>query len=469
MSLRRLSISLLIIAFGFNQTRADWVDDYVKEQIKKRQIPGLSIAIIRDGKVVKAQGYGLANLELNVPATKDTVFEIGSISKQLAAEAVMFLVEDGKLDLDEPINNLLPKNAPDAWRRITVRNLLNHTSGLKDWTEIKEFSYRREYTAEEFIDLMKAFPLNFQPNENWAYSNSNFPLLGFIVERVSGRPYEDFVAEKILKPLNLPSIRFRHQEQIVPNRANGYTLKDNIWQNGEPFRPRIIAPNGGVMASSLDLAKWFEAVLQGRLLKKSTVEQMLKSTRLSNGKSVAHGFALFKDTFNGHTMIFHHGSTVGGFGSVVRHYPKDNLTLAIMGNLEDGGWGPELISRRVANFYIPGVFIGGLAEAEDPDPELTKKLLGALREIAEAKDSEMLTESFGKRINQNFREEIAKNLKTFKSFAYLAKEEIGTEHFVLDSTLTQAAHYKLVTGNRTVFYTFRLNKEGKVALILPDE
>ena len=131
--------------------------------------------------MIRTSGYGFANLELQVPATKETVYEIGSISKQFAAEAVMLLVEDGRVNLDDSIRKYLPSNTPEIWQKITVRNLLNHTSGLKDWTEVKEFSYRREYSAEEFIDLVKSFPLTFQPNENWLYSNTNLPLIGIIV------------------------------------------------------------------------------------------------------------------------------------------------------------------------------------------------------------------------------------------------------------------------------------------------
>ena len=184
----KLSIVFLLLIWSGATARADWLDKFVAEQIRQRQIPGLSVAVVREGKVVKAAGYGFANLELRVPATPDTVYEIGSISKQFAAEAVMLLVEDGKLNLNDPINKYLPPNAPATWQNITVRNLLNHTSGLKDWTELKDFSYRREYSAEEFVALVSPFPLQYQPNDNWSYSNTNLPLIGIIVECASGKP-----------------------------------------------------------------------------------------------------------------------------------------------------------------------------------------------------------------------------------------------------------------------------------------
>lgn len=457
----------LVLLFAAGQTLADGIDDLVNTQLKKRQIPGVSLAVLKDGKVIKAAGYGFANVELNVPATKDTVYEIGSISKQVASEAVMLLVEDGKLSLDDPINKYLPDNAPDSWKAITLRQLLNHTAGLKDWTEIKEFSYRREYTGEEFIDLVKGAPLQYVPGTSWAYTNTGPPLLGIIVERASGVPYEQFVTERVFKPMGFSTFRFRRQDEIVPNRASGYQLADGKLKNGEPFRPRVIAPSGGVLASAVDLAGWFTAVLEGKLVKRASLDQMLAPVRLADGRRVTHGFAFFTDSFNGHKMIFHHGSTVGGFGSVVRYYPNEKLTVAVIGNVEDGGWGPEYISLRVANFYIPGAYLGGLKE--QPDTKVSATFSKLLRDIADGTNSDMLTSSYAGRISADFRKGLAENLKSLKTFSYLGEETIGEDHFILDPTLVKAVHYKLVSGGKTVYYTFRVDKDGKVGFIVVTE
>jgi D-alanyl-D-alanine carboxypeptidase len=461
---RGLTTVLLFTALA-GVVAADGIDDIVNAAMKKRQIPGLSLAVIQDGKIVKAAGYGMANLELNVAASKDTVYEIGSISKQFASEAVMLLVEDGKIGLDDPIDKYLPANAPDSWKAITVRQMLNHTAGLKDWTEIKEFSYRREYTAGEFIDLVKGAPLQYSPGTNWAYTNTGPPLMGIIVEKASGMPYEQFVTERILKPLAFPTIRFRRQDEIVPNRASGYALKDGKYSNGEPFRPHVIAPSGGVMASVVDLAGWFTAVLDGKLVKPASVAQMLAPVKLPDGRHVNHGFAFFTDSFNGHRMIFHHGSTVGGFGSVVRYYPKEKLTIAVMGNVEDGGWGPEYISQRIVNFYIPGASISGLKEQADPDPRFVK----LLHDIAGNAPSDMLAPAYAARITEDFRKQLASNFKSLKTFSYLGEEAIGEDHFILDPTLVKAVHYKLADGSRSIYYSFRLNKDGKVGFIVVNE
>ncbi|MFN0140489.1 MAG: serine hydrolase domain-containing protein [Pyrinomonadaceae bacterium] len=446
---------------------ADSIDDFIKNTIAKRKIPGLSLAVVRDGKVIRANGYGFANLELKVPATKDTVYEIGSISKQFAAEAVMLLVEEGKINLDDSIAKYLPANAPQIWQKITVRNLLNHTSGLKDWTEVKEFSYRREYSPEEFIDLVKSFPLTFQPNDNWLYSNTNLPLIGTIVERASGKPFEEFVIERILKPLNFPSFRFNQQEDVVADRAAGYVLRNDVWKNGEPFRPRVIAPSGGVLASAVDLARWWEAVLQGRLVKPASLEQMLKPAKLNDGRSVSHGFSFFTNTFNGYKFIFHAGSTVGGFGSMVYYFPKDKLTVAVIGNLEDGGFGAEYIAKRVFNFYIPGTYVGGLKEVIDVNQTQTN--LQILKAIADRKNPESLSANFASRMPETFRKQLGENLKQMKAFAYIGNEKIGENHFMLDAAAAEFFRYKMTLANKTVYYHFRMNKDGKIGWIIFEE
>lgn len=460
----RLLFSLLLLISIVFAVRADSLDKFITEQIKQRHIPGLSVAVIKNGKVIRATNYGFANLELQVPAAKDTVYEIGSISKQMASEALMLLVEEGKVNLDDSIRKYLPANAPESWQKITIRNLLNHTSGLKDWTEIKEFSYRREYSPEEFIALVKDFPLQFQPNENWLYSNTNLPLIGIIVERASGKSFEGFVNERIIKPLNFPTIRFKHQEAVVANRATGYEWRNNKWENGEPFRPKVIAASGGILASATDLARWWEAVLQGRVVNPTSLAQMTSPTKLNDGRNVAHGFAFFIDSFNGHKVIQHFGSTVGGFGSIVRYYPNEKLTLAVIGNLEDGGFGAEYIAKRVADFYIPGASVISLKEINDP--KQTENALQILKDIADNKANEMFSATYASRVPESFRKQLAENLKQMKSFAYLGNEKIGENHFMLDATAAEFFRYKMTLASKTVYYHFRINKEGKISWIV---
>ena len=220
----------LLLAFGLaTSVQADAVDDYVQPQMRARHIPGVSLGIIRDGKIVKAQGYGAANLELNVPATTATVFEIGSNTKQFTAAAIMMLVEEGKVQLDDKITKYFP-DAPKTWNRITVRHLLTHTSGIQNHVAVPGYMniFKTSITSEttpardELLRMFFKLPLEFQPGETCAYDNTGYILLGIIVEKASGKTYWHFLDERIFKPLGMSSTRNTEPQSIIAHRASGY-------------------------------------------------------------------------------------------------------------------------------------------------------------------------------------------------------------------------------------------------------
>ncbi len=458
----------LVIASA-HPAQADDIDDLIESELTKRHVPGLSFVVLRDGQTLRAAGHGMANLELQVPASPDTVYEIGSISKQFAAEAILLLVEDGKLKLDDPINKFLPANAPESWQTITIEQLLRHTSGLKDWTEVKEFSYRRQYSPGEFIDLVRSFPLEFPPNQQWKYSNTNLPLIGIIISQASAQEYEEFVTERIFQRFQLPSIQFHRHEKVIRHRASGYVLRDGHLERGEPFRPGIIAASGGVLANVTDLAKWWEAVLNGRLLQPASQQALLKRTEYGEGRHVTHGLSIFCDRFNGHKSMHHHGSTAGGFGSVVRYFPEEKLTVAVMCNLEDGGWCADYVSKRIANAYIPGSFIGGLPAANDEGNQAAETHLKLLKAMAKNENPSLLANNYVPRVSDTMRQQMAKNLETLKSFEYLGTEQITSDHFVVDNRLTEVKYFKMVTGDRSQYYHFRYYPEGTIGFIVVED
>src|SRR5437867_1946835 len=163
---------------------ADRIDDFVQSAMKQQKIPGLSLAVIRDGAVVKAKGYGLSNLELSVAAKPETVFQSGSMGKQFTATAIMMLVEEGKLGLDDKISKYFSKS-PKSWRDITVRHLLTHTSGIKDYTGA-DLNFRQDYTEDDLLKKVETFPLDFKPGDKWSYSNTGYMLLGILIHKVTG-------------------------------------------------------------------------------------------------------------------------------------------------------------------------------------------------------------------------------------------------------------------------------------------
>jgi CubicO group peptidase (beta-lactamase class C family) len=464
----RLAGILLAGALTFAPaSRADPVDDYVRAQLGPRHLPGVSIAVVKDGRIVKAAGYGVASLELEAPATEKTVYEIGSISKQFAANVILLLVEDGRVRLDDLVSKYLPRSPP-AWSAITLRHVLSHTAGLADFdTGNIGFSYRREYTSEEFIDLLGAQPLAFQPGERWTYTNA-FPLLGIVVERASGMPYVDFVRRRIFRPLALDSARFKMPGEVVPHRADGYLFKDGAYRHGEPLRPTIIAANGGIMMNVVDFAKWDIAVAQGKLLRPESLKAMTAPTRLNNGRTVSHGLGWFVDTFNGHRFGAHWGTTVTGHSAVIRRYVDDGLTVIAMANADDSGTGVDAISKRVADLYVPGVDIHGLPARTDPSPAQTERLKKAAAAIGDGRHDEMAP-GLATRLPPPVRERIRTAVHTATAFEFLGEEAVGEAHFNLDPALARITRYRARTPGGMKYFTLRLSAEGRLLGVIVED
>ncbi|HVF28111.1 MAG TPA: serine hydrolase domain-containing protein, partial [Pyrinomonadaceae bacterium] len=187
-----LSVFALLLFVGVTPARADATDDLIAARMRERHIPGLALAVVEKGKVVKAQGYGVASVEFGVHVTPDTVFEIGSVTKQITAAAIMLLVEDGKLALDDSITKHLT-GLPESWRPITVKHLLTHTSGVKNYTGLPGFELSKRMKRNDFIKMVANLPPNFAPGDSWSYGNTAYNLLGHIIEVISGGSYWQFV------------------------------------------------------------------------------------------------------------------------------------------------------------------------------------------------------------------------------------------------------------------------------------
>jgi CubicO group peptidase (beta-lactamase class C family) len=444
------------------------VDAFVQAFIKRQAIPSAAVAVVRDGRIVKAAGYGTASLEQGVPASERSVYEIGSISKQFTAEATMMLADEGRLHLDDPIGKYL-SGLPEAWSAITIRHILSHTSGLHDWEAKGVFSYRRNYTPQEYVDLIAADPLDFAPGTRYAYTNSAHPLLGLIIEKVSGRPYEPFVTERIFKPAGMTDTRFKHPEEIVPRRAAGYVDRDGTLQNGEPLRPGIIAPNGGIMSTAVDMAKWQIALGNGTLLPRPTLDEMWTPIRLNDGKPFNNvGLAWFIQTFRGHRLVLHNGSTIAGYSSVVYRYPDDRLAVVALMNIDR--WNAvNVLATRVADFYVPGLAAAGLPDRPDPDAALSRRFLEMLAAIAQGRDSDLLADRLrtpGK---------ASRLPATFgyggdvQRFAFLEREDLGPsgqERF--GNIVRWLYRYRLVSRSATICYTFEVTPDGKVTSLVPE-
>jgi CubicO group peptidase (beta-lactamase class C family) len=338
---------LLISPVASAQT-ADKIDDYINAELQKQKIPGLTIAVVRNGEIVKAKGYGLANVELNVPATPETIYQSGSVGKQFTATAVTMLVEEGKIGLDDKISRYFA-DAPDRWSGITVRHLLTHTAGTTDYP--KDFDFRRDYTEDELLKKAAEIPLAFAPGEKWSYSNMGYVMLGILISKVTGKFYGEFLKERIFKPLEMNTARIISEADIVPNRAAGYRLVKGELKNQEWVSPSMNSTaDGSLYLSVLDMAKWDAALYTEKLLKKSSFVQMWTSVILNNGKTQQYGFGWGFNDVRGHKII-EHGGAWQGFTSHIARYVDDKLTIIVLVNRAGGN--PGAIAHGIAGLIDP--------------------------------------------------------------------------------------------------------------------
>lgn len=346
MQMRSLSV-LMACGLGFFSVRGDPIEDYVKGEMERHQIPGVALTVISHGKAVKTAEYGQADLELRAPVTPQTVFEIGSITKQFTAAGILLLVQDGKLSVDEKINRYLPK-APETWKDITIRHLLTHTSGLKSYTGLDGFELRRHLTQAQFIAAIAVQPLEFQPGDSWKYCNTGFNLLGFIIESVSKQSYWDFMYERVFRPLGMNSTTNRLPALIIPNRASGYEQTNHILINRDHDLTDVFSA-GALVSTVGDLVKWNSALDGDALFTPSTKAEMWTPTKLNNGKPTHYGFGWFIDTFNGRKNIGHSGST-SGFSASIQRFPDDELAVIVLTNTDEQI--ASTLARKVAEQYL---------------------------------------------------------------------------------------------------------------------
>ena len=345
-----LALILLLSAAHAIAQAPDPIDHYLRSEMAMRHIPGLALLVVRDGKIARAQGYGFANVELQVPVKPETVFQSGSMGKQFTATAILMLAEEGKLSLEDPLTRFFP-DAPPAWSHVTVRHLLSHTGGFTDYPE--NFDFRRDYTEDQLLKVVEGIPLAFPPGSKWSYSNLGYLTLGVLIHRVSGQFYGDFLHDRIFQPLGMKTTRIMSEADIVPNRASGYRLVNGQLKNQEWVSPTLnTTADGSLYFSILDLAQWDAALTAGKLLSAAGFQQMYTPALLNNGKPnpAGYGFGWFIRGVPGHKIIEHEGAWQG-FNTNISRYVDDHLTIVILTNLADSH--PQEITHHVAGLLDP--------------------------------------------------------------------------------------------------------------------
>ncbi len=322
---------------------------YVRSEMERQHIPGVALLVSQSGKIVQAKGFGLANVELQVPVKPETIFQSGSVGKQFTATAVMMLVEEGKVGLDDPLTKYFP-DGPASWNEVTVRELLSHTAGFGDYPE--KFDFRKDWTEDELLKMVEGIPLAYPPGTKWDYSNLGFLTLGILIHRVTGDFYGDFLQQRIFQPLGMQTTHIISEADIVPNRAAGYRLVKGELKNQEWVAPMVnTTADGSLYFSILDLAKWDAALYTEKLLKRSSLDQMWTPAKLKNGQpnTEGYGFGWFIEERHGHRVISHDGAWQG-FKTSIARYENDRLTVVVLANLAEAK--PEVIAEHVAQMYL---------------------------------------------------------------------------------------------------------------------
>ncbi len=348
--------------------RADPIDDYVARQMLRQQIPGVSLAVVQNGRVVKQQGYGFADLELKVSVTPETVFEIGSITKQFVAAAIMTLVEQGKVNLGDPASRYL-SDLPSAWREVTLRQLLTHTSGIPDFEEILGYgAYRTPTTAQQLMAVAAAKPIDFPPGVQWHYSNTGYYLLGLIIEKVSGAPHASLIDKRILEPAGMTRTRSSDPTEIISGRASGYALEDGRIVNRDPIQPTAVGGAGDLVSTTGDLVKWNALLDAQPVLAQESYAEMWANQPLADGSPSGYGFGWFVSPVRGHRVQEHSGGTAG-FSADILRLPDDRVTVIVLTNSYDAN--PAGMASHVAGQFVPSLVY---AKIPDTKPLLTRKL-----------------------------------------------------------------------------------------------
>jgi len=363
------------------------VDRYLRDELRRQRVPGLSVAVLRNERVLLARGYGYANVEHRVRATDRTVYQSGSLGKQFTAALVLQLADSGRLGLGDPIRRHLPEGPP-GWDSITVRHLLTHTSGIPDYAD-SAVDLRRDYTEDELVRVAAGLRPLFPPGERWSYSNTGYLLLGVIVHRVTGVFYGDLLRDRIFAPLGMRTARVISEADIVPNRAAGYRLAGDTLRNQEWVSPSLnTTADGSLYVTVHDLAGWAVGLDRHRVLSAEELAMAWTPVLLNDGGSYPYGFGWRLGEMRGQPRIGHTGAWQG-FRSSIQRFPRAGLTVIVLANLEQAR--PEAISLAVAGMLESSLVPPHMISSPLPGPGPPAAVEALLRRLADGSEGEEAT------------------------------------------------------------------------------
>ena len=447
-------------------TNAAGVDDYLKAQMAAQHIPGLSVAVVQGGKVVKAQGYGLSDVAKKTPAGADTVYQIGSLTKQFTAAAILTLVQQGKIGIDDLASKYVD-GTPAAWSAVTVRELLNQTTGIRNYREALVDTLGaapKDYTAAQVIAMADAKPLLFTPGTQFAYSNTNYHLLGMIVEKASGKSYGDYMRLTFFGPLGMTHTQMARPGLALPNLAAG-SLWDGKTMQGSSFAfsPTVDFGDGGIVSTVTDLAKWDAALNGDALLNAGSKRLLWTPPTLVSGAATQYASGWFAESVEGHPLLWHNGATIAGFTGAIFKFPADKLTLIVLTNSLDIPGTQTSIPLRSLGLGLAKLYLPDMAKEDqaipDTDPQTAALLRTLSAQIASGTlDKSQFTPAF---------QAILTPAAVAPAHALLAHLGPLTSLMLLSRDSNGIAVYQAAYGTTVVNWQIAVDKDHKIALLRP--
>lgn len=439
----------------------DEVDLWVNTHMATKHIPGLALAVVQHGQVVKEAFYGASNVETNTAVNEQTVFEIASMTKQMVCAAMLLLQEDGKLSLHDRLSLYLD-DLPATWQAITLVQLMNHTSGLRDdWDEPTSYFFQYN-TNDLLVKAQQEHPLLFTPGEGFNYSSGPF-FLGLVIEKVTGNPYSQFLEERIFTPLGMTSTSVYHHRKIVPGRAAGYRWYQGQLENGEDIPPGAESrADVGVQTTLADMIKWDRALRDNQLLSSESLHAMFSRGMLNSGKSIPYGYGWYIYSFRNKWLQEHSGAFRTGFSSMIVRFPKDGVEVILLCNLWQAGLTD--LATQIASYYLKDFQRASeLPPQRDVQPGRTRQLETLFSQLAQKKFSRGALYQVA-----NFSgfdpEELADLLQGFISLEFIDQAPHTTNAAKKETLL----YYKAIAANITYWSFVFADTGALVAVNLED-
>lgn len=447
-----IAAPLFLIAASLVQSPLETaVDAIVSQEMKAKKIQGLNLLVTQDDKVILRKAYGLADVEQDIPLTTEYVGETGSIGKSFTATVILQLVEEGKLSLSDTLEKRL-KDCPDAWKAITLRQLLNQVTGIPDYALIPGLGLVEQWTYDQWLKTMGGTKFDFPTGQIWAYSNSNYLILGKVAEQVTGESYTQLVQKRIFDTLGMKRSFPCEQTLIIPKRMRGYLNLGARIGNGLFISPGY--GDGSWINSCEDLATYEKGIREGQLLKPETVREMQSAGKSPSGRNLPYGMGWFVKKVNGMPIISHGGNT-GGFMASLTRVPDGKLTVVLIGSIHDQAGDP--IAQRIAEVYVPGLNPKKMSVQADSNPDLTARLLATLKNLAERK-----LEGLDLDPEMTARLATARGRAALGGLAKFAKVE---KLEFLESSADEpdvVYHYRTEVGGKSYVLSFTVSKDKKI-------